>query len=305
MRHPLLVLCITPLQGYRKYISFEATDISTANTLPSKPKCGKSDSAGLQGSAPLLVREKGDMSATSHPSLTPSLVEEHAHSTFTNQVKHMKMLDRYPKSPLSSDAHRTSKNAENRKPELSTKWASKSFPSFVVCSVDKDSQKTKMPINSKKSLHQSQRQSQSKTKTALQLSSLGNKSMPAISLNGMATRSEFGHLLTHQDQVSFGSAIPGFRYETLCLQGHNTNRHNSHAPVTVVGPWISTPWLHYELYITVLFCIPDHASMVLLWDSTNSLMDLTFGVNQLTILISSLYNKLYQLQVPIIIVSHF
>lgn len=240
MCHPLLVLCITPLQGYRKYISFEATDISTANIPPSKPKCGKSDSAGLQGSAPLLVREKGNMSATSHPSLTPGLAEERARSTFTNQVKHMKMLDRYPKSPFSSESHRTSKNAEDRKPDLSIKWTSKSFPSFVVCSVDKDSQKTKMATTSKKSLHQSQRHSHFKTKTQGQLSSLGSKSMPAISLTGMTTRSEFGHLLTHQDQVSFGSARPGFRYETLCLQGHNANRHNSH-PVTVVGPWISTP----------------------------------------------------------------
>ena len=238
------MLCLTPLQGYRKCISYETADISSVNILPSKPKCGRCDLSSLQASAPLLVREKGDVSAlstdyrsTSRPSLAASMVEGRAHGEFTNQVKHMSC---YPKSTLADDAHRSNKNAENRKPELNLKWTSKSFPSFVVCSVDKGSQKIKMATTNKKSLHQPHKQSQFKNKTSLQPSSLGSKSMPAISLNGMATRSEFGNLLSHQHQVSFRNARPGFRYETLCLQGHNADSHTSH-PETVVGPWISTP----------------------------------------------------------------
>ena len=216
------------------------TAIGTSNILPSKPKCSKYDCSDFLG------KGKGNQSAlnrsTSHSNITASLIEEQGHSELSKQVKHVKLdgfANHYSASGITVDAHRALKNAENSTPEMDSRWLSKTSPSMVLCSIGKDPQVTKKSgtkISSKKSLHRTRRQAHSKT--TFHLSGLGSKSMPAINPNGMATRSEFSHLLRHQPQVSFGNTRPGFRYETLCLQGHNTSNPQ---PMAVIGPWISTP----------------------------------------------------------------
>ena len=220
------------------------TDIGTAGILPSKPKCSRYDSTGLQTSATLLGREKGNQStlnrSMSHSNVTAGLVEEQAHSELSKQMKHVKLnhfTDHYS-SAITVDAH-SALNAENSKPETDIRWVSKTSPSLVLHSIDKDPKVTKIrrtKLSSKKGLHRTQKRAHSKT--TFQLSGMGSKSMPTINPNGMATRSEYSHLLHHQPQVSFGNTRPGFRYETLCLQGHSTSNPQT---VSVIGPWISTP----------------------------------------------------------------
>lgn len=220
------------------------TDIGTAGILPSKPKCSRYDSTGLQTSATLLGREKGNQSTVnrsmSHSNVTAGLVEEQAHSELSKQMKHVKLnrfTDHYS-SAITVDAH-SALNAENSKPETDIRWVSKTSPSLVLHSSDKDPKVTKIrrtKLSSKKGLHRTQRRAHSKT--TFQLSGLGSKSMPTINPNGMTTRSEYSHLLRHQPQVSFGNTRPGFRYETLCLQGHSTSNPQT---MSVIGPWISTP----------------------------------------------------------------
>ena len=230
------------LQGYGRTISFEMTAIGTSDILPSKPKCSQYDSTDFLG------KGKGNQSAldrsTSHSNITASLIEEQGHSELSKQVKHVKLngfANHYSTSAITVDGHRALKNAKNSKPEMDIRWMSKTSPSMVLCSIGKDPQMTKTSgakLSSKKSWHRMHRQAHSKT--TFQLSGLGSKSMPAMNPNGMATRSEFSHLLRHQPQVSFGNTRPGFRYETLCLQGHNTSNPQ---PMAVIGPWISTPWM--------------------------------------------------------------
>lgn len=215
-------------------------DIGNPDILPSKPKCSRYDSADFLG------KGKGNQSAlnrpTSHSNITASLTEEQGHSELSKQVKHVKLngfANHCSTSAITVDAHRALKNAENSKPEMDSRWLSKTSPSMVLCSIGKDLQMTKKSgakLSSKKSLHRTRRQAHSKP--TLQLSGLGSKSMPAINPSGMATRGEFSYLLRHQPQVSFGNTRPGFRYETLCLQGHNTSNPQ---PMAVIGPWISTP----------------------------------------------------------------
>ncbi len=130
-------------------------------------------------------------------------------------------------------------------PVMSIKWASQTFPSFVVSSAKKPipdilKSKTSSPkvIGSNRQLSQAFRSRPISSKTSLPFNDLGGRNMPLISPSGLATKSEFSHLLRHQTQVSFhGNTRPGFRYETLCLQGHNTDNIDSSS---VVGPWITS-----------------------------------------------------------------
>ncbi len=135
---------------------------------------------------------------------------------------------------------------EEKAPTMSVKWASQVFPSFVVSSANKsppDAQKSKTSstkVASKKQPSQASRSRHMSPKTPLPFHEFDTRSIPLISPSGMATKSEFRHLLRHQTQVNFhNNSRVGFRYETLCLQGHNTNSSNS-TPVAVVGPWITT-----------------------------------------------------------------
>ena len=141
---------------------------------------------------------------------------------------------------------------DNKEPVMSVKWTSRSFPSFVVSSMNTSAVQTQTQDSQsirKRMASNRDRFSPHKVKglnphqqhcaASKPLHSLGRRSMPVISSSsGMATKSEFGHLLRHQTQVSFCNSRPGFRYETLCLQGHNAVKGSP--PVTIVGPWITT-----------------------------------------------------------------
>ena len=171
--------------------------------------------------------------------------------------KHDSARTRNYASLSSSAAFATERSTENKEPVMNVKWTSRSFPSFMVSSMNtstapqtqtQDSQsirkraagnRDRFGTQKAKGLNPHQEHRAANNNKAFH--SFGMRSMPAISSGGMATKNEFGHLLRHQTQVKFGSSVssrPGFRYETLCLQGHNAVK--SSPPVTIVGPWITT-----------------------------------------------------------------
>ena len=154
----------------------------------------------------------------------------------------------YP-SPSSTFATRE-RSTESREPVMNVKWTSRSFPSFVVSSMNA----SMAPQTQDRAIDNHDRLGTQKTKglnphqkhhhatcTNKAFHSLGTRSMPVISSGGLATRNEFGYLLRRQTQLKFGSSVgsrAGFRYETLCLQGHNAVKGS--VPVPIVGPWITT-----------------------------------------------------------------
>lgn len=135
---------------------------------------------------------------------------------------------------------------QSKDPSVTVKWTSQTFPSFMVSSVNGsslDSQKARASIGNTRSLQglHHRKSNGAERASPFQDTGMESKSMPLISAssNDLATKSEFRHLLRHSTQVSFQNSRPGFRYETLCLQGRNATITDSF-PNRVVGPWITT-----------------------------------------------------------------
>lgn len=136
------------------------------------------------------------------------------------------------------------------------KWTSQTFPSFVVCSLNSASgpaaklaghaplAAASLPFPSRAGRGRGRGRRKGGRhghRPPPSLSSPHSRSMPLIQ-----PRSEFGSLLRRRSQVGFRSGVqPGFRYETLCLQGNDvvTSSPHSHVasePMSIVGPWITS-----------------------------------------------------------------
>ena len=188
-------------------------------------------------------RYEPDNHSTSSPTSAATVTEEKPELSRTEtKDQQISWHESSRNHPPRDDFIRVENSPRTKKkaPVMSVKWASKVFPSFVVSSANTNSQKSKTSSSKTVTSKTPSQASRFCSKPLQAYHSLKSRSMPLISPTGLATKNEFSHSLRHQTQVSFHNNRQGFRYETVCLHGSNTNTTSS-SPVTVVGPWITSP----------------------------------------------------------------